>query len=373
VTTHPSGKQLWATVTIGFLSILGFFGCEEAMAESSGRLMYLPMIFYTEAGAIRTAACLEVTEQVYAATRSWKDFGRDAGASEKAFEAVISAIMRKDLAELGRLSDPTRGRDPAKLERQAMAFFQQFEVIKLVAVPRAYLFDGLTLFFAEVRGKDQTFFAPFAFTYQPDGSFKFLPYRTEQITYLLVTDWFNSKWGPAQSNNPSYCSDEEIRRANHRISLIPKAWRPSRLFLYGAPLDNPGHLADIAKLVKGTMAELKETVRDRRWDDLIGHLTAAGGERLQKWLGSASASDRTQYERSVLEEEPFFVFNASPLVIVYTNSPNKDVHVMYFTTRDGKLLWTNSSHVTVADQVFKSGALFRAAWLAKPFSNIAVK
>jgi hypothetical protein len=50
------------------------------------------------------------------------------------------------------------------------------------------------------------------------------------------------------------------------------------------------------------------------------------------------------------------------------------VQVMYFTVRsDNALLWTNSSHITVSDKIFKRGPLYNAASLPRPFSNVATK
>jgi len=50
------------------------------------------------------------------------------------------------------------------------------------------------------------------------------------------------------------------------------------------------------------------------------------------------------------------------------------VQVLYFTAApDKRLLWTNSSQLTMADGVFKQGPLFAAAGSTKPFSSLAIK
>ena len=154
-------------------SLLGL-GCGVAIAED-GRVAYLPMAFSAEGQTIQTTACLQVTEQVYPSSAWWEEPSGDTGAAEHAFRAVIAAIKRKDRTALLELSDPAHGRDPQRFDGQAAAFFQQFDVIKLVTVPRAYVFDGLVVFFAQLQSATQKAFVPFAFAYEQDGSYGFLP------------------------------------------------------------------------------------------------------------------------------------------------------------------------------------------------------
>jgi hypothetical protein len=62
-------------------------------------------------------------------------------------------------------------------------------------------------------------------------------------------------------------------------------------------------------------------------------------------------------------------------MVVYTRSPGGSVQVMYFLTIGPRhdLLWTNSSHITVEDKVFKSDASYDSAKLKPPFSNLVLK
>jgi hypothetical protein len=323
---------------------------------------------------------VELTERVYAGSPVWRGFGSNADAAEQTFDGVISAIKRKDRAELLRLSAPAQGRDREKFDVQAQAFFQQFEVIQLVAVPRAYEFDGFVVFFVKCRAKEKTFFAPFAFVREDDGSFRFLPYRTDNVMYVVVNDWFNAPWGPSTTDKPAYCADSLIERATHRVSFIdvsatPKrAWRASSVFLVGKSLDSFVKPDGISLRVMSQMAEMRSAVITGRIGDLVRHMTREGGARLREWLASAAPPERDQYARALRGLEPFFMFNAFPLVVVYARSPSQEVRVMYFTPdNENGLLWTNSSHLTVSDEIFKKGPLYRDALLDKPFSNIAIK
>ena len=350
------------------------------MAES-GRVAYLPTTFKAEGQAIRTSACLQVSERIYPQSAWWEDAGGRAGAPEHAFTAVIAAMKRKDHAALLKLTDATQGKDTKHFDEQAGAFFQQFDTIKLVEVPRAYEFDGLVVFFAKLQAREEKAFVPMSFAYQNDGSLGFLPSRTQQLTYQLVEGWFQTKWGPSATDNPSYCADTEIRRATHRISLASTAGaakqssHPSDLIFVGAPIDARGDLAGLASQVKSTLEKMKSALVSGTIDGFIQFMAPEGGKRLKEWFASASESERNGYKAATINliGQPYFLIDASPLVVAYTKS-SVGVQVMYFTLNgDKKLLWTNSSSLTVSDKVFKTGSLYDSALRVNPFSNIAIR
>jgi hypothetical protein len=348
------------------------------VVAQDSHLVYLPMTFHAEGQAIRTTACLQVNELVYAQSASWEKLDHNKSGAELAFKAVIAAIKRRDRGALLNLSDPTHGRDPKRFDQQATAFFQQFAAIEFVTVPRAYELDGLVVFFAELRSKEHTFFAPFTFAYEADGTFGFLPYRTEQLSPQLVQDWFNAMWGPATTDTPTYCPGGSIKRATHRVSLgtspgtSKEVWHPSYLFLTGAPLDTPGELVDLTVRIRSTMEGFTSAFRGL--DDFLKHMTPEGGNRVKNWFAAADQTERSKYESAIRDQRAFFVLDASPLMVVYTRSSVGVVQVMYFTVNaNNDLLWTNSSHITLSDKVFKNGPLYDSALLAKPFSNIAIR
>lgn len=351
------------------------------MTAGNDSLVYLPLTFYTETQAIRTSICLEVTEHLNPSSRWWESSGASGNASERAFKALLASIKRKDLNALFELCDPTVGRDPQGFNDQATALFQQLEKVQVVAVPRAYEFDGFVVFFAQIHFKGKSFCAPFIFKYKKNGSLGFLPRRTDNLTFLLVNDWFNESGG-SFTDKPAYCSNTEIHRATHQISLMTSSdtsettLRHSRLFLTGASVDVSGKLSSLAKKVEVTIAEMKSALDSGEVEGFIRYLTPEGGNRLKNWFSRANEPDRSTYKKSIIEQHPFFVFDASPLVVVYTYvmSSGRRVEVMYFTyNSNNELLWTNSSYVTVADRIFKRGPLYEAALLSKPFSGIEIK
>ncbi len=103
---------------------------------------------------------------------------------------MFAAIKRKDRAALAKLADPTQGEGTKDFDDQSIAFFQQFDALKIVAVPKAYEFDGLLVFFPKLEAGSKSFFAPFVFARQDDGSFGFLPARSKQPGLQIVADWF---------------------------------------------------------------------------------------------------------------------------------------------------------------------------------------
>ena len=138
-------------------------------------------------------------------------------------------------------------------------------------------------------------------------------------------------------------------------------------------MDARGALADLAEQVKAVLEEMKASLSRGTIDEFLRHLDADGAKRTEQWYDSANDSDREIYRRRFVEQQPFFLFDAYPLVLVYAKTPDKALQVMYFVSSRNDLLWTNSIHITIADKVFKAGPLARAALLEKPFSEFAVK
>src|SRR5947207_11759131 len=102
-----------------FIAMASFLvlGCALAMGQST-RLVYLPMTFHAESQALRTSACLEVSERVYPQAGWWERPSADFTRPEAAFQAVITAMKSKDRAALLRLSDPAQAKDSHDFDQQ---------------------------------------------------------------------------------------------------------------------------------------------------------------------------------------------------------------------------------------------------------------
>lgn len=336
------------------------FGQENGQA-------YLPLTFHAESGPLRTTACLEVTE-----------FSPEEGFAGKtrAIIQVIQAFKDKNREALWSLADPRYGRNPKRFDRQAFAFFEQFEVLEFIGVRHAFAFDGLMLFIAELKHKDGQLFAPFLFSFSQDGSLAFLPYRTQALSYLLIKEWFDLSLRAGTARTPTYCSGSIVKRATHRfiVPAINDTAHPHHLILRGAPINQPGILVDATERVLETFKAMKAALSlDVDIDRFSDHMTLEGGNRLKAWFASATLEERAAYKRAIIEQQPFFVFDASPLIIVYTRGPN-GIQVMYFTpAKSGGLVWTNSSHVTHVDKLFKSAYFRKAAALEPPFKGSEIQ
>ena len=341
-----------------------------------GHVSYLSLIFNSDDGPIRTSACLQVTERNYPETGIWQGFGATADGPEKAMDALMSVLKRRDRDALFELSDPVLGRDQKQFDDQAKAWFVQIEKGQITAIPRAYEFEDFVVFFGRLRLGDQTFSAPFIFHRESNGALGFLPYRTNDLTFRLLLVWFDSQWGPTTAAEPSYCPAATIGQFNFRVPLSTSAMPPTPyLYLKGAPAGNGGQAKELSARVSTTLQGMKEELAGDSWiEPFRVHMAAKGAQRLKDWYGTADQHDKDQYKQFITEQEPFFVFDASPLVVVYTRTPSQKVEVMYFEASAGNnLIWINSSLATISDKVFKAGPLFSAATLDKPFSDLEIK
>ena len=343
------------------------------VVASAATVVNLPITFSAEGHPVRTSACLQVKETLYPKQGWWQESTGSDTAGEKAFKSVLTAIKRKDKSELLSLTDPAE-RDPKKFEEQAQAFFQQLDVLDIDSVPRAYELDGLAVFYAKIKSKTRSFYAPFIFRRETDGSFGFLPYRTNQVSFQLVQDWFTTPWGPAGTESPAYCSADELKDSGYKTSLVPdQDWNPSYVLVQGAPLDNPGAFAKQATQVKSTIQAMHAVISKGQVDEFAKRMTPEGADKLKKWWSTATDTEKTAYENSVAQQQPFFLIDAAPLLVVYTKSSAGQIEVMYFVQQNGELYWANSAHISVADKVFKQGPLRKSAGLKDPFTNIATK
>lgn len=348
-----------------------------ARAEAS-HSVYIPISIHTESEVIRSSACLEVEEQVNSQPAAKLDTGF--AAADRSFDAVISAMKRKDHDALLRLADPKLGRDPKQFDLQASAYFQQFEKIDLVGVTRVYRLDGLVIYLAKLQLDGKPIFSPFAFTYNEEGVAGFLPYNTDLVTDELVEGWLRAKWGPASTANPTYCDGPTVARANHRVALASAAEGQkqgshlSYLLLDGTSFDNPGRLKDSTLQVEEAVGAIDSALAGDRMEEFLALLPPVAAKRARETLVSAKGDERERFTAAITEQKPFFMFDASPLFVVYTKAPTGLIRVMYFTfNAQHRLVWTNSSLATSADRVFKRGPLFEAASLKVPFASMAIK
>jgi len=315
-------------------------------------------------------------ERNYSETGIWQGFGASADAPEKAMDALIVVLKRGDRDALHDLSDSVLGRDQSQFDDQAKAWFIEIEKGQITTIPKGYEFGDFVVFFARLRLGDKTFATPFIFHRETNGAFGFLPYRTNDLTFQLLLEWYDSQWGPSKTAEPSYCPAAAIARFNFRLPLSTSAASPtSYLYLKGAPVPNQGQFEELAARIATTLQDMKKELTGDSWiNSFRAHMAAKGSQRLKDWYATADQRDKDEYKQFITDQEPFFLFDASPLVVVYTRTLSHRIQVMYFEASTGKnLVWINSSLATVSDNVFKSGPLFRGASLDTPFSDLEIK
>jgi len=78
----------------------------------------------------------------------------------------------------------------------------------------------------------QTAFVPLALRTKAEDVFGFLPSRSRQLTYTLVTSGSFNRCRPGR--NAALCADSDVTARDDRVSLAPSSWRPSSLLVTGA-------------------------------------------------------------------------------------------------------------------------------------------
>jgi hypothetical protein len=378
------------TLVLVTLAILG-----RGIAAAQEHSVYLPLVFPADvslpapgaqpaktllAGNIETTACLQVSEKLYPPDRWWADSKANSQSPEHALKDVIWALHHKDRQALLKSLDPNEAQEQKDFDQMARIAFQQFDSLELVGISRAYGFDDLAVFIAKARSQQQIFALPFVFSHEPDGSFGFLFHKSRRMMYQIVHPWFAVTWPPGagKEENPRYCVADTVKRATHRVSLLSaaggKVWHPSQLFLTGVSFDAPGGHAVLVAQIKLTIDKMKSAMAANKVDEFVKYLTPAGRASMKQWFASADDAQRSIYKTTIADLRPFYLFDESPLVVVYNRPLRGSYSVMYFTlSATGDWMWTNYSQVTAVDNIFKAGPLYKAAQLNKPFSTFEIK
>lgn len=201
--------------------------------------------------------------------------------------------------------------------------FEQFAALSLLGAPKLYEFDDLAVFVTRIESGKRVSVLPFVFVHEPDGSFGFLPNKSRnRSVYDLVENWIavNSQSLASGDLNRDYCSDAAVNQATHRVSLIAaagkKPWHPSELFLAGASFDAPGGRAALVAQIKSTIQEMQSAMAAGNINEFVTFMTPEAGKKLEQTLWSTNEMGRQRVKATITERKPFFLFDASPLVVV---------------------------------------------------------
>lgn len=322
----------------------------------------LPLIFNTESEPVKTSACLQVAEKNYGDLRWWESKTGNQTPAELSFSKTISAIIKGDKKALYELSD-LQDTEPKNFEQQANAYFEQLKTIQIASTPLAYEFNNIAVFYVKLtytyKNQQKSFFAPFVFSESPDGSFKFLPSRSNHLGYVLLDNWFESGWGPSTSS-PIYCNENELRNSNITIALSAskieknKSGRSMQISLNGLQISDK---TEISQKTIEILKKIKSINPEENFDSYRDYMTEDGFKNLKSWYFNLNKDERKSNITAFTDNTPFYLYNEPPLVIAYTSGV-RGVQVIYLISTNNNLLWVNSSHITAMDNLFKSGPVY---------------
>lgn len=340
----------------------------------------LSLIFDQEGIEIKTSACIRVREKVYgAAGVPWPKFRAEAQTEpETLLTETFAAIQNKDIVRMKELLHPQAIQE---FQEQASAIFPIFEGLQLGDVWGYYRFADRLGFFFQVNPTGKPFFTDFAFVRDETGNFRFLGDMIRSLTLQSVSDWFQSDWGPAKIRPPVYCTPSLLKRMTHKVRLDREL--DKRLDHESHPLDSPAELLLIGRNFTDTDIEnqpyaalrdkilaLKNALRADQLGEYFDGFTERGRKRVEAWFLGAQEEERRKYVESFLAQEPFYVFNADPLFVVYTRTESSVIQVLYFVRdKNGQFRWANAAYATIYDTIFKSRRFAEAASEEKPFDN----
>jgi hypothetical protein len=322
---------------------------------------YGTLMFLSEGGKLRTSACLTVDEILAQA-------GYDG--AEPALNALLHAFKSKDEKAYNAITVAEQSSTGTKCPYRMKEFFSEFENITPQRIDHVYAFDNLVLVDAVLRMPARDFTFAYDFERSGDGKLQYAPCSEQTAFYAAVRSWLNDP-RVGDEFNPR-CPADVVERATHRVPFGPDPARAGALLLRGAPIAEPGDLRNTAAGVTAALKaiELAAEAKDiRAFQRQIGPREAA---KYGEWWPTASAKDRDRHAALYKGLEPFFIFDASPLVIAYVRQ-NGGIQVMYFVpAADGRLIWVNRFSFTEVDRLFKTGPLRESASAPNPFSNFRI-
>ena len=322
---------------------------------------YGTLMFHAEVGDVRTSACLSLDE---IPAQSGYD------GVELVFDSLIEAFKSKDDKAYNALTIAEQSGAGTKCPHTMKEFFSRFEDVALQRIDHVYAFDNVVLVDTVLRMSERDVTLAFGFEHTSEGKLEYAPCPDRTPFHAAVRSWLSDP-RVGEEFNPQ-CPSDVVERATHRIPFGADPARPGALLLRGAPVNEPGDLRDTAARVAAALKSIERAVAANDMRGLQKHMAKKGRE-VAEWWPTATPQERARYSASLTGVEPFFIFDASPLVIGYVRQGGV-IQVMYFVSgADGRLIWTNSTLFTHADGLFKRGPLSESAAALNPFSNYRVK
>ena len=337
---------------------LGLLLAGDAMARAIQR--HLPLDFTGRSGEVRTTACAVVTEQSYEDTAWWKGDGKNLEPQQRAVKSVFDAILRKDRKALDGLSE---GGNSDKGRMQLDQMVKAADLLNGMDGVRLYEVAPLLIVYAHLHQGSRGGIGTFVFV-KRNTNYSLLPVRPRTPGFELVRDWANSAWGVLKEGGPGYCSDEEVAKLDHRVTVMSGSDADIRVVLpvemKVVPTLGKTISVGAASRVIRVYAQMKEAARKDSFARIISFIATPDAKNLGNFASDpAAAPQRAEMKSLLLNEDPVAVVDAGPLQVLYTRSKEgRDITPWYFLAPDAaEPQWANLAAFTTMDAIFKSGPL----------------
>lgn len=334
-----------------------------------------PILFHPYGDkVIPTTACMDVAERRYD-DPNWiaTTAGTGVDAAENALIRVLAALRAGERHRVLALSDPEHGRDPGQFNTQYTAFVQQLKAVRLGGVEYAYRIGQITVFFMRIEVPDMPGIrsvSPFAFQTHQDGSVWFLPYRSTDLSFMLLQDWFNSEAGP-MSRQPQYCDAKGASGTRYRLPLerphaqsVVAASRgigpvPALKF-YGTPVAASARTPVVQLFGKIVAAAGRNDL-----STITATTTADGAQQLNEMR---SVEERGLFLADLAKRRPTFLIDLGDAAVLYTRA--NDVQPLYFARYGNEWKWINISTLNLNSRVFGRDLMLAQAAASQPFADM---
>ncbi len=297
-----------------------FAGLVFAFPAVAQEKAYIPLIYTVDDLPLKTTACLEVQERVYAA-QEFAAAAADVKTPEHVLQGVLSALAAKDTAALKALSHPELADNEAEFTKQAGAYTSQYAMLKNLAVVRSYQVDDAALFLAQYEYNGTAQYVTFKLAQKPDGTYGFIAYRPNQTGLFIVSDWLTSPFGPAKTDAPEYCDAAVVKDATQHLPLAPDYAGTKSILHFAGYKADALQVAPIIERFNSIQAGLAQ----HNPAFYNGMLTPAHAKAATTWFAAASEDERSKfngyyYGTSETPLKPQYVIDAGMVQIVYTGN-----------------------------------------------------
>ncbi len=320
---------------------------------------------------VRTTACLELVERFYDKARPWDVFKKAAKRSpEINLVRIADAIKTRNKSRFFSAVHPVLGSEPKLLNEQWSAYSDLSTGLQFDSVKGYVKFGEYLVYVVSMAYGKEVFDSSYAFALDQQGKYRFLPYNVEDLLYKAVMEWGESDWG--WGNQRTYCSGKDVERTNMRIPFSQetkyKKHYPKVMLKGHDVTSGNGNSAPVYRKITKQISNMFAALIAGDVEHYYPYLTKPARAEMRKWYPEATDVQIARFVQSFEDVKPVFVLDADPMYIVYVQTAAFGIRAM-FMLDDGKgrYIWTNSSHITPLDAIFKQSMVKKAAAQKIPF------